>query len=248
MTTAVITQSNYLPWRGYFDLFRQADVVVLMDSVQYTRRDWRNRNVIKATTGPVWLTVPVEVKGRYYQAVDETRVADPGWAAVHRRAIYNAYRKAAAFDSEAPWLFELLEGAAAEPLLSRINETTLRALCARLGIATPVRRCVDLMDRAEMAAMSSTERLVGLAQAVGADTYLSAPAAKAYLDESAFRAVGIEVAWMSYDGYAEYPQVGEPFNPQVSVIDLLLNCGSEARSFIGPTGSADEPGTGRQVR
>ena len=233
MKTAVITQSNYLPWRGYFDLFRQADEVVLMDSVQYTRRDWRNRNVIKTPNGPVWLTIPVEVKGRYHQAVDEVRVVEPGWAGTHQRTIELAYRRAAHFDSEAPWLFDLLERAAAESMLSTINEITLRALCGKLGVATPMRRCVDLLERERLRAMTPTERLIQLTLAIGADRYLSGPTARAYIDEAAFAAAGIEVAWMSYDGYPDYPQVGGPFDPRVSVIDLILNTGPNASSFVG---------------
>ncbi len=112
--TAVITQSNYLPWRGSFDLFRQADEVILLDSVQYTRRDWRNRNIIKTATGPMWLTVPVEVSGRYSQAIDETRVVKSDWARTQRRAIEHAYRRAACFNGEAPFLFDLLQQVADE--------------------------------------------------------------------------------------------------------------------------------------
>ena len=103
-----IVQSNYLPWRGYFDLIRRADELILLDSVQYTRRDWRNRNIIKTPAGPQWITVPVEAKGQYYAAIDEVRVDDPGFAAKHVRAIELNYRKAAAFKETAPWLFDLL--------------------------------------------------------------------------------------------------------------------------------------------
>jgi len=100
--TVVITQSNYIPWRGYFDLLRSADEVVLLDSVQYTRRDWRNRNQIKTADGTAWLTIPVEVKGRYTQAIEETRIADPRWAARHIKAIESAYARAAYYDAVAP--------------------------------------------------------------------------------------------------------------------------------------------------
>src|ERR1700730_393932 len=102
--TVVITQSNYLPWRGYFDLLRSADEVILLDSVQYTRRDWRNRNRIKTSSGPVWLTIPVEVKGRYHQPIDEVRVSDPTWSDRHRRAIDMAYRRAPHYAEVAGWL------------------------------------------------------------------------------------------------------------------------------------------------
>lgn len=230
--TVVITQSNYLPWRGYFDLLRSADEVILLDSVQYTRRDWRNRNRIKTEAGCAWLTVPVEVKGKYHQAIDETIVSDPGWARTHRRAIEHAYRRAPHYDAVAGWLGELLEGVADEPRLSRINETLLRAICARLGLTTPFRRCTDLLDRDAMREMDPTERLARLAEAAAADRYLSGPAAKAYLDPAAFADRGIAVDWMSYAGYPDYPQLWGGFEPQVSVIDLLFNTGDEAARFL----------------
>ena len=238
MKTIVITQSNYLPWRGYFDLFRRADEVILLDSVQYTRRDWRNRNIIKTPSGPVWLTIPVEVKGRYHQSVDEAQVVDSSWVDAHRRSIERAYRKAACFDSEAPALFAMLEQVANESLLTRINEVTLRALCLRLGIATPIRRCVDLIDRDSLKAMTSSERLVQLTLAAGGTRYLSGPTARDYLDEAAFARAELEVEWMSYDGYPDYPQVRAPFDGRVSIVDLLLNTGSDAMSFIAPTAAA----------
>jgi hypothetical protein len=230
--TAVILQSNYLPWRGYFDLIARADAAILFDSVQYTRRDWRNRNRIKTAQGPLWITVPVEVKGRYTQAVDETQVANRGWAESHIRSIDLAYRQAGAFAETAPWLFGALTDVAAEPMLTAINERLIRALMAHLGIATPLHRCTGLLPRAEMAAMDASQRLVALCGAVGADRYLSGPAAKAYLDETAFARAGITVDWMRYDGYPDYPQCWGAFEPQMSIVDLLLNTGADAMRYI----------------
>ncbi len=231
--SVVITQSNYLPWRGYFDLLGQADEVILFDSAQYTRRDWRNRNIIKTANGPAWLTIPVEVSGRYNQAIDETRLAaGSGWAKQHRRSIEHAYRRAACYASEAPFLFDMLDRVADEERLSVVNEVTLRALCGRLGITTTIRRCVDLLDRGAMAAMNPTARLLALCSAAGATRYISGPSARAYLDPELFAAAGIELSWMSYDGYPVYRQVGAVFDPKVSVVDLLLNTGEEAATFL----------------
>lgn len=231
--TIVILQSNYLPWRGYFDLMRQADNVVLFDSVQYTRRDWRNRNLIKTATGPRWITMAVDVKGKYHQSIDETRIAEPHWTTSHLQEIENCYRKAVAFDETMPWLREQFRAVAGEMLLTRVNEHLLTAIAARLGLAVTMRRCVDILDRAAMRAMQPTERLVALCRALGGERYLSGPAARAYLDERAFAAAGIDVAWASYDGYRDYPQLWGAFEPRVSVIDLLLNTGSAARGYIG---------------
>jgi hypothetical protein len=231
--TVVITQSNYLPWRGYFELLRSADEVVLLDSVQYTRRDWRNRNRIKTSQGIQWLTIPVKVKGRYSQPIDQTRIVDSRWCANHIRGIETAYRNAAHYQDVAPWLFLLLESVADEPLLARVNERTIRAICERLAIATTIRRCTDLVAREKLSAMGATERLVTIANALGADSYLTGLAARDYLDVDLFRAAGIEVQWMSYEGHAPYPQLWGSFEPRVSIVDLLLNTGREAIRYLG---------------
>lgn len=232
--TVVITQSNYLPWRGYFDMIRQADLLILLDSVQYTRRDWRNRNRIKTASGPTWITIPIEVKGLHGQSIDETRVADRSWSRTHRRAIELAYRRASAFNSVFGWFDGLMAHVADEPLLSRVNETLLGAICGRLGIHTPIRRCTDVIDRQTLCAMNPSQRLAEIASAVGAERYLTGPAARDYLDMSAFATRGIEVAWMSHADYPVYPQLWGAFEPHVSIVDLLLNCGDAAANFLGP--------------
>ena len=230
--TVVITQSNYLPWRGYFDLLRSADEVVLLDSVQYTRRDWRNRNRIKTARGLEWLTVGVETKGQYLQAIDETRIADQNWAARHIRAIQLAYARGAHYDAVAPWLFDLMGSVAAEPLLTNVNEHLLRGFCSFLGIMIPIRRCSEVIERGTLRAAQPTERLVMIAKALGSTRYITGPAAQAYLDVDQFASAGIDVAWMAYEGYPEYPQLWGRFEPRVSIIDLLLNAGAGARQYL----------------
>ena len=231
--TIVIVQSNYLPWRGYFDLIRHADEAVLFDSVQYTRRDWRNRNRIKTAQGPSWITVPVEVKGRYFQAIDQTRIASPDWAEGHIKSIELAYRRAAGFSECAPWLFDAMNAACRETMLSLVNEQLLRTILARLGIATPITRCTDVLGRDAMRDMEPTERLLALCKALSATRYLSGPSAKSYLDEALFAAAGIEVSWMDYGGYLDYPQLWGEFEPHVSIVDLLMNTGNDAARYIG---------------
>jgi hypothetical protein len=213
-------------------MLRSVDQVVLLESVQYTRRDWRNRNRIKTSNGPVWLTIPVEVKGRYDQAIDETLISDSGWAATHIRSIELAYKRAPHFSTVAPWLFNLLENAAAETHLTKVNERLIKTICERLEIKAPISRCGDILDRNSLVTMDPTERLLKLCLALGATKYLSGPAAKSYLDVQAFESHGIEVGWMDYSGYKEYPQLWGDFDPSLSVVDLLLNTGPEAKSFL----------------
>jgi len=97
-------QSSYIPWKGYFDAINVVDEFILLDEVQFTKRDWRNRNKIKTSQGIQWLTIPVAVKGRYLQRIDETRIADSGWAQRHWSTLTHTYRRAAAFDDVAPRL------------------------------------------------------------------------------------------------------------------------------------------------
>lgn len=230
--SVVITQSNYIPWRGYFDMLRSVDQVILLESVQYTRRDWRNRNRIKTPNGPLWLTVPVEVKGRYDQAIDETLISDPNWATAHIRSIEMAYKRAAHFSAVAPWLFDLLGRAATESHLTKVNEKLIRAICEYLDVTVPISRCSDVLDRKVLAVMDPTERLLKLCLAAGASHYVSGPAAKSYLNVKLFEEHGIEVGWMDYSGYKEYPQLWGEFDPSLSVIDLLLNTGPEAKRYL----------------
>lgn len=230
--TVVITQSNYIPWRGYFDLFRQADEVILLDSVQYTRRDWRNRNKIKTPQGPVWLSIPVQVKGKYNQAIYETVVTDDKWADEHWRIISHNYRKAECYESHSQWLHDLVSSAADKSHLTDINEHLLKAICRKLEIDVTFSRCTDLLHTSEMAAMDPTERLAELAQAVGASHYLSGPAAKSYLDPAVFDKKGIGILWMDYSDYPTYPQLWGEFEPAVSIVDLILNTGDRAPEYL----------------
>lgn len=238
--TVAIVQSNYLPWRGYFDLMRRCQVFVLYDVVQYTRRDWRNRNIIKTRSGPHWLTVPVQNDCRDTTAIDEVKVADPRWAAKHIETLRHSYRRAAAYAEVSPWLFGLLESAADEPLLSGVNARLLREIAVRLGIQSTIVTCTDLLPRDTLLGLDRAARLIALCEAAGATRYLSGPAAKAYVDEAQFEARGIDLSWMSYDGYPAYPQLWGAFAPQVSIIDLLLNTGAAAASYFPPLPSGRE--------
>jgi len=223
-----IVQSNYIPWRGYFDLIGGADEFILYDSVQFTRRDWRNRNRIKTPQGLHWLTIPVHSKGRYHQSIAETEIQDPAWADQHWRTIRQHYASAAGFDAWADRLEELYVASRAERLLSAVNERFLRGVCDMLGIETTITRCSDYAPPAG----DATGRLLALCHAAGAATYLSGPSAREYLDVERFEQAGICVRWADYSGYPEYPQPFGPFEPAVGIVDLLLNTGGDARSYL----------------
>src|SRR5712692_7324529 len=119
-----IVQSNYIPWKGYFDIINQVDEFILYDDRQYTRRDWRNRNLIKTPNGLLWLTIPVRVKGRYEQRIDETTISDPEWAQRHWKSISHTYTSAPYFDHLRDD-FAALYAASIEEHLSAVNRRFL---------------------------------------------------------------------------------------------------------------------------
>jgi hypothetical protein len=224
--SAAIVQSSYIPWKGYFDLINLVDVFILYDDVQYTRRDWRNRNLIKTRDGLHWLTIPVEVKGKYTQKIRETRVSDPDWGRKHWTAICHSYAKARHFPAYRA-LFESLYLNLREEMLSQINFRFIRAICDALGITTKIVWSSDFILQD-----GQSERLIGLCKSVGATRYLSGPSAKDYLDESKFADQGMSVAWMDYSGYPPYTQLFGAFEHGVSILDLIFNEGQQAPRYM----------------
>ena len=227
--TIVITQSNYIPWRGYFDLIRWADLFVLYDSVQFTKRDWRNRNLIKTARGPLWLTIPVVQTGLYDQAIAEAKIADHGWSTQHWRSIVHNYARAPAFRYGVNALEKVYDAASKLERLSDINALFLSEICKLLGIVTPL-----VSSRSFSAEGDRNERLVAICRAAGARTYISGPAARAYLDEKLFEAAGIDVQYADYSGLPAYPQLFGPFEPRMSILDLVFNTGARAPDYLSP--------------
>jgi WbqC-like protein family len=221
-----IVQSCYIPWKGYFDLINMVDEFILYDDRQYTRRDWRNRNRIKTPQGSQWLTIPVEVKGRYYQRIDETKISQPGWADRHWKTLEHNYRAAVHFEDRAPAV-EALYRDPPGPRLSEVNRTFLEAICEILGIQAQLSWSTDYD-----AVGTKTERLVSLCRAAAATTYLSGPSAREYLDEALFIDAGISLEYIDYDGYPEYPQLHPPFEHEVTILDLIFNMGPKAPQFM----------------
>jgi hypothetical protein len=224
--TIAVVQSNYIPWRGYFDLINSVDEFILFDDVQYTRRDWRNRNAIKSPAGLLWLTIPVQVRGKYLQKIKDTEVTDNKWTREHWRSIIHNYSKAKHFSAYRQ-LFEDLYAQSGEKLLSQINYRFIVAICSILGIRTKLSWSMDYNLIGD-----KTERLVNLCQQAGASEYLSGPSAKAYLNEDLFRNEGIGVSYMDYAGYREYGQLTPPFEVGVSIIDLIFNEGPDAIGYM----------------
>lgn len=222
----LITQSNYIPWKGYFDAIHFADIFVLYDDMQYTRRDWRNRNKIKTPQGLQWLTIPVEVKGKYFQKINETKISDLGWPKDHWNMILQNYRNAPYFNLNKDF-FEELYLNCQEKYLSTVNYRFLKAICGLLEIKTEFRWSSEFALKGD-----KSEKLLNLCVDLGASCYFTGPAAKDYLDTSLFEIAGIAVKWFDYNDYPEYLQQHGNFEHGVSILDLIFNTGPAAKQFM----------------
>ena len=226
MKRIAILQSNYIPWKGYFDLINSVDEFVLYDDMQYTRRDWRNRNKLKTAQGLKWLSIPVLVKGKYYQKIADTMVSDKGWASDHWQTIKQFYSRTEFFNDYKKPIQDVYLGAQSDRL-SQINFSFIKAINSILGIQTKITWSSDY-ELVE----GRTERLLGICQQAGASTYVSGPAAKDYFDMSLADKLGIRVEWMDYSGYPEYRQLYPPFEHGVSILDLIFNEGPNSILFM----------------
>lgn len=222
-----IIQSNYIPWKGYFDMINSVDVFILYDDMQYTRRDWRNRNKIITPKGLQWLTIPVAVKGKYYQKINEVEISDPSWAKKHWGSIVHNYHNAPYFNDYKN-VFSSLYLGMNETCLSKVNYLFIKAINDVLGISTTIRWSSEFDLK-----KGKTEKLLDICQSIGATEYLSGPSAKGYFDEKLFIKNGIPVKWMNYENYPEYPQQHDyPFEHGVTVLDLIFNKGEKAKESM----------------
>lgn len=225
MKKIAILQSNYIPWKGYFDIINQVDEFIFYDDVQYTKNDWRNRNKIKTSNGSLWLTIPVRQEN-LSQKINETKVSQHNWAEKHWKSISLNYSKAPFFHLYKDKL-EKFYSEVETPLLSEINRSAIELINSFLGINTVLTSSSDykLIE-------GKNERLIDLILQAGGTHYLSGPSAKDYIIEDLFKESGIEVSWMNYSGYPEYPQIHPPFEHAVSVVDLILNTGPDAKKYM----------------
>jgi len=225
MRKIAIIQVNYLPWRGFFDIVHQVDVFVFLDDAQYTVRDWRNRNRIKTKQGEsIWLTVPT-IGGRN-QLIKDVRIdTSQAWIRKHLTAIRHSYAGTPYFDQ----YFELLSGVYEQDFafLAELDIALTRTLSRCLGIETEFVTSSTIDSEGK-----KDEKLIQIVKKLDGDYYLSGPAAKTYIRDQLWEDAGIEIVYMDYSGYPVYTQISEPFEPAVSVIDLLFMVGVEAPDYI----------------
>jgi hypothetical protein len=226
MKKIAILQSNYIPWKGYFDLIAAVDEFILYDDMQYTRRDWRNRNQIKTPQSVQWLTIPVQVKGKYDQKIRETLIDGCDWAALHWKTLVQNYRRAPHFEEIAVWL-EPLYIANADTHISQLNRRFIETICRYLNIRTVISNSWDYQLHE-----GKTERLADLCQQAGGTEYISGPSARNYIEENIFAEMSIKLKWFDYANYPSYPQLWGEFTHGVSILDLLFNCGKDAHHYM----------------
>lgn len=224
----VILQPSYIPWRGYFHQILKADVFVFYDDVQYDTRGWRNRNRIKTPQGLRWLTIPVHSRGAQTQGtpIKDIPIAwNRPWNDEHWATLEMAYRQAPFFDHYAPLLREFYT--LRPELLAGFTIDLTIALARALGIDG-----VTFLRASTLGAGGrKTGRLIEILTRLGADTYLSGPSARDYIETDLFRQAGIRLEYMRYD-YPQYPQLYPPYEPQVSILDLLFMTGPQALGYI----------------
>ena len=219
-----ILQSNYIPWRGYFDIIGLVDEFIVYDDTQFTKNDWRNRNRIKTREGLKWLTVPVGIDIK--RKIFEVDISDTRWQLRHWETLHHSYCKAN-FYTEISSIIAPVYLEMQHTNLSTLNLEIIKTICKFLEIETKITdsRNYKIED-------GKTNRLVHLCRQSNADAYLSGPSAKSYIHEDQFNKNNIAIHWMDYSEYPSYQQLWGNFEPQVSILDLLFNAGKSSRNFM----------------
>ena len=223
--SVAVIQSNYIPWKGYFDIIHDVDTFIFLDDVQFTARDWRSRNQIKTQAGVQWLTIPVGPG--LDRLIHEVRLVDSRWQRKHWATIVQNYGKAPYFEHYRAF-FEHFYLGSAWSSLSEFNQALTKAIATQcLGLRTQFRDSREFTLRGK-----KLDRLVDLILQAGATEYLSGPTARDYIDKSVFDRVNVNLTYKDYAGYPEYPQRYDGFAHGVSIIDVLFNVGPDAPHYI----------------
>lgn len=220
----LVLQSNYVPWKGYFDAINMADVFVVYDEMQYTKNDWRNRNTIKTREGLQWLTIPVKMN--FGQKINETQVSYSNWYKKHWKTLAQNYSKAEYFKEIEELLYPLYAKEISNNL-SEINMAFIRQINDYLGISTKIVKSKDLDFGGD-----KNEKLVQICKQLNCSHYISGPAAKTYMNMQLFERNNIIVEFLDYSNYKEYGQMFGGFEHHVSILDLLFNKGKSAIDYM----------------
>ena len=224
MKKVAILQSNYIPWKGYFDLISYVDEFIIYDDMQFTKNDWRNRNKIKTPQGLHWLSIPVGSDTN--RKIREVTFTDNNWREKHCKVLEANYKKSPFFEEVFSFIKPIIIDKNLNSL-TELNVSLIKSICSYLGILTPITYCWDygLIE-------GKTERLVNLSQRAKADIYVSGPAAKDYIEENFFKEQDVQLEWFDYNNYPAYSQLWGSFEHSVSILDLIFNCGKESYKYM----------------
>jgi len=223
-----IIQSNYIPWKGYFDLISAVDEFVIYDEVQFTKNDWRNRNKIVTPQGSQWLTIPVEQS--IHKKITDIKITNRNWRDKHWKSLKSNYSRSANFKVVSEFL-ENIYLQSDSLLLSNINRLFINEIAGFLNIST------NITDSESIEKLSGykdrNERLLEICLRRNAGIYVTGPSARNYLNVDLFESENIKIEWFSYEGYKSYPQLwGSDFDHYVSIVDLLFNCGERSKDYM----------------
>lgn len=231
MTTITISQSNYLPWRGYFSQIQNSDFFVFLDNVQFTRRDWRTRNQIRTPQGAEWLNIPISKLESQFELIENVNILNDSFLEKHLETIRRNYSRAKLFNPNWVELQTILCDSYNENL-STFNQKVIEKISERFRLKCTFMNAGQFENSAD-----ATERLLNICLALNATKYQTGSKARSYLDVSRFNAEGIEVIWSNYE-FKKYDQLWNlEFDPNVSVVDLILNVGFESDYLIPLSGN-----------
>ncbi|KPV59755.1 hypothetical protein QJ48_09185 [Paenibacillus sp. A3] len=225
MKKVAVIQSNYIPWKGYFDIINDVDLFIFYDDVQYTKNDWRNRNRIKSPQGTQWLTIPTGSHND--KLICEVTIDDKHWAKKHFNTLQANYSKAPYYKKYKDF-FEYIYLEKTWVNLSDLNQYLIQVITHDFLGSN-----VQFSDSRKFELTGEKlERLINLLKLAEANVYVSGPAAKSYIIDQKFDDAGIELVYKNYLGYPAYSQAHPPFDHYVSILDLLFNTGSDAAHYI----------------
>ena len=213
----VILQSSYVPWKGYFDLIRDADVFCFYDEVKYTKNDWRNRNKLLDKNGEFWLSIPI-AKEAVKKKISEVELPGIDWQKKHYNVIMSTYYSAPQKNVLTPLLDDIYLNNNWQ-YLSQVNQYSTKNIAEYIGLKTQFKNSANYnLDGDRI------NRLISLIKQIGGTEYISGPSAKNYLNgsEHLFADAGIKLSFKNYGPYPVYEQNVNSFNGHVSIIDLLM--------------------------
>lgn len=211
-----IHQPNYLPWLGYFDKIKQADIFIFMDNVQYVKGSWINRCQIRNNEDKKWLSVPILHKGRSGQSINETKIDyKTNWIQKHIKFLEANYRKSACFKKYFPDIKKILEQKMEN--LTDLNVTLIKKITKWLNLETKFIKGSQLKVYGQ-----GTDLLINMVKAAGGDTYLCGGGAEGYQEDEKFTRAGITLRYQNFQHPVYNQQSGE-FIPGLSIIDMLFN-------------------------